>query len=87
MAPSCEVENLVMQGIKVLRKERRKRPTVKDLYFYVQDFDEKYVLDFDYFHELIQNMLKKTHITRMAPMKQRNHFTFMKNMPPVDLLL
>ena len=54
---SCEIEDLVMQGIDILREERRKRPTIKDLYFYVQEFDEENILDFDNFHELIQNMI------------------------------
>ena len=59
MVSSCEIEDLVMQGTDILRKERRKRPTTKDLYFYVQEFDEENILDFDNFHELIQNMIKK----------------------------
>ena len=62
MASSCEIDDLVTQGIDVLRKVRRKRPTIKDLYFYVQEFDEENILDFDNFHELIQNMIKKTYI-------------------------
>ena len=88
MASSCEIEDLVMQGIDVLRKERRKRPTIKDLYFYVQEFDEENILDFDNFHELKQNMIKKNlYIIRMVPMKQRNLFISIKKIPPADLLL
>ena len=75
MASSCEIEDLVMQGIDILRKERRKRPTIKDLYFYVQEFDEENILDFDNFHEFILNMIKKNlYIIRVVPMKQRNLF-------------
>ena len=57
MASSCEIEDLVMRGIDILRKERREKPTIKDLYFYVQEIDEENILDFDNSHELIQNMI------------------------------
>ena len=58
------------------------------MYFYVQEFDEENILNFDNFHELTQNMMKKNlYIIPMVPMKQRNLFMSIKKIPPADLLL
>ena len=57
MNQNITMEDLVVQGINCLRKEKRKRPTIKDLYFYCQEFDENNVIDFSEFETLIQHMI------------------------------
>ena len=57
MYDSCDMKDLVIQGIQYLRIKKRKRPTIKDLYFYCQEFDESNILDFNAFHDFIQHML------------------------------
>ena len=42
-----ELETLIAEGIVVLRNERRMRPQKKDIYYYVQDFQENNMLDYD----------------------------------------
>ena len=54
-----ELELFIAQGIEVLRKERRKRPQKKDIYYYVQDFQENYMLDYDIFSNIFDNMIEE----------------------------
>ena len=59
MVDEFDVEDLVIQGIYILREKKRKRPTKKDLYFYVQEFYEDNSLDFNSFQETISKMEEK----------------------------
>ena len=57
-----DLEILIAQGIVVLRKERRMRPQRKDIYYYVQDFQENNMLDYDLFCNVFDNMIEEGHI-------------------------
>ena len=50
---------LIAEGIVVLRKERRMRPQKKDIYYYVQDFQENNMLDYDLFCNVFDNMIEE----------------------------
>ena len=54
-----ELETLIAEGIVVLRKERRMRPQKKDIYYYVQDFQENNMLDYDLFCNVFDNMIEE----------------------------
>ena len=57
MYDNRDMKDLVIQSIQYLRIKKRKRPTIKDLYFYCQEFDESNILGFNEFHDFIQHML------------------------------
>ena len=56
MFDEYRMEDLVIQGIYVLRDTKRKRPTKKDIYIYVQEFFDETIIDFDDFLSTIANM-------------------------------
>ena len=59
MSDISDVEDLIVQGIYVLRREKRSKPGKKDLFFYIQDLKK---IEFDIFEQIIQNMVEKNMI-------------------------
>ena len=57
-----ELETLIAEGIVALRKKRRMRPQKKDIYYYVQDFQENNMLDYDLFCSVFDNMIEADHL-------------------------
>ena len=56
MFDEYRMEDLVIQGIYVLRDAKRKRPTKKDIYIYVQEYFDETIIDFGDFLSTIANM-------------------------------
>ena len=56
MLDEYRMEDLVIQGIYVLRDTKRKRPTKKDIYIYVQEVFDETIIDFNDFLSTIANM-------------------------------
>ena len=56
MNDNCDMKDLLIQAIQYLWIKKRKRPTIKDLYFYCQEFDESNILDFNEFYDFIQHI-------------------------------
>ena len=57
-----ELETFIAEGIVVLTKERRMHPQKKYIYYYVHDFQENNMLDYDLFCNVFDNMIVESKI-------------------------
>ena len=76
MFDEYRMEDLVIQGIYVLRDTKRKRPTKKDIYIYVQEFFEETIIEFDDFLSTIASMEER----RLRLRAIKNHIIFQKSL-------